>query len=234
MSEILTVAQPRPLVDLATEALREDLLSAVHAPGDKLKVDALRARYGYSSSPLREALNRLTQEGLVLADQRRGFRVAPMSVEDFADTTRMRLMLDLQALRESIQDGDDEWEVRSVSAFHRLQKVESRLTDQPLILDSEWSARHKDFHMCLLSGTSSQRLRSMSSTLFDQAERYRRVSAAFRDEPRSKSDEHHAILDAAIGRDVDVAVALLTTHISRTRANVERALGHRATAGAVL
>src|SRR6478735_9133177 len=99
---------PQPLVDLAVDQLRQDLLSGVHAPGSKLKVDELRARYGYSSSPLREALNRLTQEGLVVADQRRGFRVASMSVEDFADITRLRLLLDLQALEESILTGDDE------------------------------------------------------------------------------------------------------------------------------
>src|SRR4249919_783219 len=117
---------PQPLVDQAVDLLRQDLLTGTHMPDTKLKVDELRARYGYSSSPLREALNRLTQEGLVVVDQRRGFRVASMSAEDFADITRLRLMVDIKALKESIELGDDEWEVRSVSAFYRLQKVEGR------------------------------------------------------------------------------------------------------------
>ena len=213
-----------PLVDQAADRLREDLLSGVYRPGAKLKVESLRSEYGYSSSPLREALNRLTQEGLVVADQRRGFRVAPMSDEDFADLTRLRLILDLKALEESIRFGDDEWEVASVSAFYRLQKVEARMPDGPLALNAEWSARHKDFHMALLSATPSSRLRLMCSNLFDQAERYRRFSAAYRTDPRSKSGEHEAILNAAVARDGKEAARLLSGHISRTQESVSKIL----------
>jgi len=213
---------PQPLVDQAVDQLRQDLLTGTHEPGTKLKVDELRARYGYSSSPLREALNRLTQEGLVVVDQRRGFRVASMSVEDFADITRLRLIVDIQALEESIELGDDEWEVRSVSAFYRLQKVEARFPNGPLVLNAEWSARHKEFHMALLSATSSPRLMGMCSSLFDQAERYRRFSARHRSDTRSKSDEHEAILNATTQRNVAEATTLLTAHISRTQENIAK------------
>jgi DNA-binding GntR family transcriptional regulator len=216
MSDVLAA----PLVDQAVDRLRHDMLSGVHVPGTKLKVDLLRNRYGYSSSPLREALNRLTQEGFVVADQRRGFRVAPMSADDFADITRLRLLLDLQALEESIQLGDDEWEVRSVSAFYRLQKIEERFPEGPLVLNDEWSARHKEFHMALLSATKSPRLLDLCSNLFDQAERYRRFSAKYRTAPRSKSNEHEAILNATVNRDSAEATKLLTNHIRRTQRNV--------------
>ncbi|HST85254.1 MAG TPA: GntR family transcriptional regulator [Kineosporiaceae bacterium] len=216
------IPAPQPLVDQAVDRLRQDLLSGVHEPGTKLKVDALRARYGYSSSPLREALNRLTQEGLVVVDQRRGFSVAAMSAEDFADITRLRLIVDLKALAESIEVGDDEWEVRSVSAFYRLQKVEARFPDGPLVLNAEWSARHKEFHMALLSATISPRLLGMCSNLFDQAERYRRFSARYRSDARSKSDEHEAILNAATQRNAGEATRLLTAHISRTQQNIDK------------
>lgn len=218
------MAASAPLVEQAVDRLRQDLLSGIYEPGAKLKVEMLSKEYGYSSSPLREALNRLTQEGLVLADQRRGFRVAPMSATDFADITRLRLLVDLQALEESIESGDDEWEVRSIASFYRLEKVEARLSDGPLVLNAEWSARHKEFHMALLSGTRSARLRGLSSTLFDQAERYRRFSARQRSGPRAKSAEHKAILDATVRRDKVEAVALLTRHISRTEENVVAAL----------
>ena len=209
------------LVDQAVDRMRQDLLSGVHQPGKKLKVESLRDQYGYSSSPLREALNRLTQEGFVVADQRRGFRVAPMSSEDFADITRMRVMLDVQALEESIAVGDDEWEVRSVAAFHRLQKIESRFPEGPLVLNAEWSARHKEFHLALMSATTSPRLLDFCSNLFDQAERYRRCSAMYRTAPRSKVNEHLAILDAAMARDAGTAGRLLRQHIERTQHNVD-------------
>src|SRR5947208_8008217 len=134
-----------PLVDQAFQRLRKDVLIGSFAAGAKLKVEELQAAYGFSSSPLREALSRLTQEGLVRADERRGFRVAPLSVEDLADITRMRLMLDVPALGEAIQHGDDAWEAAIVAAYYRLEKVESRLGDTQVVLDDEWTALHRDF-----------------------------------------------------------------------------------------
>lgn len=215
-----TATVPPPLVEQTIARLREDLLSSVHRPGDKLKVDHLSSEYGCSSSPLREALNRLTHEGLVIADERRGFRVAPMSVEDFNDITRMRLILDIQALEESMAIGDDEWETRAVAAFYRLQRIEGRLPDGPSVLNGEWSELHKNFHMALLSATSSPRLVHTCSSLFDQAERYRRFSAAHRVQARSKSGEHEAILNATVDRNRAEATALLTGHITRTQQDI--------------
>jgi DNA-binding GntR family transcriptional regulator len=109
-----------PLTEQAFRRLRQDVLTGTFAAGEKLKLDVLQEYYGFSSSPLREALSRLSQEGLVRADERRGFRVSPLSVEDMADITRMRLMLDPEALGAAIEAGDDEWEAGIVSAFHRL------------------------------------------------------------------------------------------------------------------
>ena len=125
------------LSEQAFQVLRGDVLSGRHAPESKLKVDALQQMYGFSSSPLREALNRLVQEGLVKADERRGFRVTPISPSDLADITKMRLMLDIPALLESIKAGDDAWEAQIVAAFHRLEKIESRLPQGPVVLDVE-------------------------------------------------------------------------------------------------
>ena len=190
----------------------------------KLKVDELQATYGYSSSPLREALSRLSQEGLVRADERRGFRVAALSAEDFGDITRMRLMLDVQALQEAIEHGDDSWEAAIVAAFYRLEKVESRLPDGPVILDEEWSGLHRDFHAALLSACTSKRQLAWSASLFDQAERYRRFSGRFRKGARRKTTEHKRLMDAVLRRDAATACALLAEHIRGTQRNVEAAL----------
>ena len=93
-----------PLVEQAFARLRKDVLVGTFPAGVKLKVEELQQAYGFSSSPLREALSRLAQEGLVRADERRGFRVAPLSSEDLEDITRMRLMLDVQALEDAIRE----------------------------------------------------------------------------------------------------------------------------------
>lgn len=218
------MAEAPPRVEQAFHRLRKDVLVGTFPAGAKLKVDELQEAYGFSSSPLREALSRLAQEGLVRADERRGFRVAPINAEDLADITRMRLMLDVQALAEAIQCGDDKWEAAIVAAFYRLEKVESRLSDGPVILDDEWSALHRDFHTALIAACPSERQRNWSASLFDQAERYRRYSARWRKAPRRKSNEHKRLMEATLKRDTATASALLQEHILGTQRNVEAVL----------
>ncbi|CAN7417679.1 FCD domain-containing protein [Acidovorax sp. LjRoot66] len=215
-----TPTRTPPLVDQAFAQLRHDVLSGTYGAGAKLKLDELQTAYGFSSSPLREALSRLAQEGLIRSDERRGFRVAAISEEDLADITRMRVMLDVQALRESIAHGDDAWEASVVGAFHRLEKVESRLGNGPAILDEGWTDLHTAFHMALISASPSERLRAMSASLFDQAERYRRYSARFRKSFKHKSNEHRKLMDATLRRDTDTACVLLEEHILSTQRNV--------------
>jgi DNA-binding GntR family transcriptional regulator len=231
--QIMQESMPATTVsEQACQALRQDVLSGRHAPDGKLKLDALQTLYGFSSSPLREALNRLVQEGLVQADERRGFRVTPISPADLADITKMRLMLDIPALTESIQAGDDAWEADIVAAFHRLEKIESRLPQGPVVLDAEWSRRHRDFHLAMIAACPSERQRAWSMSLFDQAERYRHFAARHRTVPKKKDDEHRALMNAVLRRDAKTATVLLSEHISSTQANVLAAFKRQAQARA--
>lgn len=226
MSAILSATpSDLPLSEVAYQTLRGKILRCEFEPGEKLKIDTLQRDHGLSSSPLREALNRLVTEGLVRADERRGFWAAPVSVADLRDVTRLRLMLDSEALEESMRHGDNAWEARIVSALHWLVKIETGAEKLPLTLNADWSVRHKDFHMALLSGCSSPKLLGLCSGLFDQAERYRRLSMRYRKEPRHKAAEHRRIMEAVIGRHRAEALALLRDHTSRTADNVEAAMG---------
>jgi len=213
-----------PLSEQAFRSLRRDVLVGHFEAGSKLKLDELQGHYGFSSSPLREALSRLAQEGLVRADERRGFRVAPIALDDLDDITHMRLMLDVQALASAIEHGDDAWEAGIVAAFHRLEKIESRFGDGALVLDDEWSEVHRNFHLGLLAACASERQRMWSASLFDQAERYRRFSARHRQVARRKSTEHRKLMEATLRRDSETACALLAEHIRSTQRNVEAAL----------
>jgi len=219
------IQREQPLAEQAFQLLRGRILRCEIEPGAKLKIETLQRDHGFSSSPLREALNRLAQEGLVKSDERRGFRAAPVTVADLRDVTRMRLLVDGEALRDAMKQGDDAWEGQAVAAFHRLEKVEDRITGPgPLSLNAEWSLLHKQFHVALLAACTSPKLLELSSSLFDQAERYRRLSMRWRKEPRNKAAEHKRILDAVFSRNAKAAVALLHDHISRTSANVEASL----------
>jgi GntR family carbon starvation induced transcriptional regulator len=198
-----TAESELPLAEHAYQELRKAILRCEYEPGERLRVEELSRRVGASSSPIREALNRLSQQGLVRTVENRGFRVAPLTSDGVADVVRVRLLIEAEALRDSIAHGDDAWETAVVGAAHALSLVERRLGDEPRALDDEWSARHRAFHMSLFSGCRSLLLLDMVSLLFDRAEHYRRWSARHRQAPRSKNDEHQKLRSAVLARDTD-------------------------------
>ena len=112
-----------------------------------------------------------------------------------------------------------------ISTLHRLHRIEERAVDHPL-RDPEWKAAHRQFHEALVSACDSATLFAIRADLFDRAERYRHLSANFRPQPRDKSGEHQAIMQAAISRNADLAAGLIETHIRTTAENVATYAGH--------
>ena len=131
---------------LATR-IREAILNGDLPPGGKLRLDALRASYRVSLSPLREALSRLGAEGLVIMEDQRGYRVAPVSEENLREVTRLRVELESMALQESIRKGDDAWEAAIVASSHRLGLLEARSPKRERL--PEWELRHREYHLAL-------------------------------------------------------------------------------------
>jgi DNA-binding GntR family transcriptional regulator len=159
----------------------------------------------------------LVSEGLVEIEDGRGFRVAQISLQRLKELTYLRILLEGDALRRSVELGDDEWEGRVVSAFHKLSRLEERLSDSEDDdkTAEEWSSRHRQFHMALLSGCGFPRQLELCGMLFDQAERYRRLARHSR-QPRKKNAEHKALEEAALSRNPGKALELLTAHIQKT------------------
>ena len=210
------VVAARSLVEGAYETIRHDILTGDLAPGTKLRFEMLRERYGVGASTLREALTRLVGEALVTSEEQRGFRVAAISLEDFADLTRTRKLIEVEALRQAILFGDDAWEAGLVAAFHRLSKVEEKLADDPARQQDDFEERNRDFHMALIGACPSRWLKHMHAILFQQSERYRRISLCNRVVPRDVHAEHKAVLEAVLARDVDLACRLEGEHIEKT------------------
>ena len=206
----------RTLVEVAYERLRRDSLEGALAPGAKLRTEELRARYNVAGSTIREALTRLLGEALVTAEGQRGFRVAPASLEDFRDLTEVRMLIETEALRQSIANGDEAWESQIVAAFYRLSKVEKRLAVDPTGAVGEFEERNREFHQALIAACPSRWLHHINGLLYQQSERYRRLAVSRRNIPRDVHAEHQAILDATLARDVERACKLTADHIERT------------------
>ncbi|MCB1902261.1 FCD domain-containing protein [Cognatazoarcus halotolerans] len=223
MSEVLATRkydvvdgeEPRTLVETAYRRLRRDIIEGVRRPGEKLRVEHLKDIYDVGAGTLREALQLLITDALVVAQGQRGFRVAPISLVDFEDITRTRVLLETEALRQSIELGDDAWEADVLGAFHRLSRAEEKL-EGPEAAREEWEMRNRIFHEVLISASPSRWLRHFQTILYRQSERYRRLSLFNQPIPRDVHAEHEAIVDAAIARDAPAATRILTDHILRT------------------
>jgi GntR family carbon starvation induced transcriptional regulator len=222
--KIATAEPGLPVAEHVYRELRKAIVGCEFEPGERLRVEELTQRFRVSSSPVREALNRLAEQGIVRNLENRGFRVALLTPEVVDDLVRVRLLVETEALRESIAGGGDEWEAGVVAAAHSLALVERRLGDAPKVLDDDWSTRHRAFHLSLYAGCTSEILRDLVDVLFDRAEHYRRWAAKHRQASRRKHDEHQKLMAAALSRDSDKAVELLRRHIARTGELVSSAL----------
>lgn len=210
------------LTDQAYHRLRGAILSGALSPDTKLRVEHIKLELGTGASAVREALLRLSGEGLVRMEERRGFFVSPITLDDLWDLTRMRMDLETKALRMAIHNGDDQWEAGIVAAFHRLSLLDAQLKQAPPTL--EWEERHSEYHQALVSACASKWLMQFRRILFDQSERYRRLSLSQQSVARDVLGEHRNIMEATLSRDADAACAHLSAHIMHTAEIVAEAI----------
>jgi GntR family transcriptional regulator, carbon starvation induced regulator len=196
--------------------LREDILSGVLNAGARLRFEQLKSTYGVSFATLREALSRLMAERLVIADAQKGFAVAPISVEEIKDITRVRVMVETEALRQSIANGGPAWRTSVMRAYHQLD----RATVEGKTGSSGWAETHREFHRSLVEACDSPLLLDLCGRLFDGAHRYRRISMKNRVYNRDKSRQHRELMEAALTGNADGAVELIRDHIWETTNNV--------------
>lgn len=199
-------------------ALRQAILNGEVEPESRLRVQELRERFEVGSSTIREALSRLLVDNFVTAEGQRGFRVAPVSLKDFREISELRVLLETQAVRDSLAQGDDAWENRLVAAAHQLDKVErllpERRADAAYLRD--WEARNAEFHDALVAACDNAWLRRFRSQVFAHSVRYRRIVVSESNQPRDVRAEHQALFEAAIARDVETTVEITAEHIRKS------------------
>ena len=207
----------RTLASSVYSRLREDIIRCVLPPSEKIRIDALCLRYEVgSTTPIREALNRLSAEGLVKRIDQRGFQVAPVSRDDLLDLTRTRILLNEIALRDSMAREGARWEEELVVAALRLSRIPERIGPGPSGVNPAWDEQHKQFHCALIANSGSKLIEGFCASLFDQAARYRNLGATASLPVRDTEAEHRAIVDAVIRRDAELAVSLLRNHFTLT------------------
>ncbi len=208
---------PQSISISLVDKIRNDILTARLKPGAKLTMKMLGDLYACGASPVREALNQLVSDGLVLRVDRRGFYVSGTSRREFEDIFFNRCFLEGEALRRSIARGGGDWEEGVLITHYRLHDLprESDGPDGP-VPNPEWEAAHKRFHMTLLSACDSAILLANCDKLHELNNRYRFSARHAPGRMRLIEDEHAMIRDLALSRHSEKAVAALVEHYRRT------------------
>jgi len=210
--------------------LRSDIIDGRLSPGQKLPFAELQKTYGAGIGTLREALSHLLAEGFVQLDVGRGFRVTQVSRKDLLDISTLRVDFEKQALADSMRHGDTAWELRVMSSHHLLSEIEQVSLEERLRDPTEWTDRHRNFHLALVSACRSHWLLNFHAVLFDQAHRYRMLALRHAkktvqnasQKTSGRSNEHKEIMQATLARDGAVALKLAEDHIRYTVDDVLR------------
>lgn len=218
----------KTLATSVVERLRQEILAGDLLPGQRLRLEDLRDRYGVSLSPLREAVARLGSQGLLQIEDQRGVRVAPVSAENLAEVVLLRATLEPMALRDSILHGGDTWEANVTTALLMLSRQEKNTGTGNQRVE-RWEKLHRQLHMSLLSACQMPLLLQFCDMLNDRGDRYRRLFLANETVDQSVVEEHKQIAEASVNRDADRACALLRQHIERSAQYVYNALGRQHT-----
>jgi DNA-binding GntR family transcriptional regulator len=146
----------------------------------------------------------------------RGFRVAAVSEEDLRDITRIRTVVEVEALRLAMTHGGDAWEAGILGTLHQLRRHVERTGAHFREGAEDFDALHKGFHTALLEACGSPRLLAAHSDLYDQAYRYRRVMMHRINDGQAFFDSHRILADRVLSRDTAGAQAMLASHLEST------------------
>jgi DNA-binding GntR family transcriptional regulator len=206
-------------VDDAYDLLKADILENRLPPGLQATEPEIAVRLGMSRTPVREALVRLQNEGLIELVPRRGIRVVPIAPKDMHDIYQLLTVLEPEAAADVARRGMNRAE---------LEALETATADMERALEhgdlDGWAAADDRFHRTLLSYSTNERLTAFLNTLFDQAHRARMITLRLRETPTKSTVEHRDILQAILSGDAQKTREVFRRHRERSAAELVRIL----------
>jgi DNA-binding GntR family transcriptional regulator len=218
-------ANEKPVIltktDMAYWQVRQEILDGTLAPGASLDQEALAARLGLSTTPVREALRRLESERLVVGRAHRDTFVAELSQEVLADTYAVRLHLDPLAVSLAAKLAKPE-ELEAIGEMARVQP-----SDNP----TEQLQHNRALHRAIYAACGNEVLVEILDLLWDRSDRYRLITIKEERDPDHLRGEHVAIADAVTARNGKLAAKLTTAHINESYELIRQSLLEQRTDG---
>lgn len=206
------------LVDEAARALREAILTGELPSGARLRQVQLASRLGISRTPLREALMKLEQEGLIELLPGLGLRVALLNLEEGAELYELREVLDGLAARLAAQR----------IAERGLRDLERHLAKMKDCLSREdahaWFGAHLAFHDEIFRASNNGRLQALSTVVRLSIQRFHPVLLTTPNRLADAYREHREIFEAIRVHDAEASERLARAHIANAREIVLKAI----------
>ncbi|ANF55987.1 GntR family transcriptional regulator [Brevundimonas naejangsanensis] len=199
----------RTLSDRLMEVVRDMILSGAIAPDVPIRQDALAADLNVSKIPLREALVRLEQDGLVVSHPNRGFFARGMSAAEVEEIFELRLKLEPDAAAEACLVAD---EARQDEALQVLAQLNAAAAGgMPTV-----GPLNRAFHMALVQPGKRALTAEITTRLHVMADRYVRKHLEHKGRHLTAEAEHQDILQAWLARDADKVRRLVADHLQHT------------------
>ncbi len=192
------------------ERIRGDILACVLTPGAMIQEKELAGRYSVSKSPVRDALLRLQEQGLIEVMPRKGYRVRPISLADSRNLYETRILLEKACIKRAIEKTPTE-NLALLDQFRSAVGAESL---------AEWVDYNREFHRAIAHLSGNARLTKMSQEVIDQFDRLTFVGVSTAPSGASSQklvEEHCNIIDAIQARDKTSAARLINSHIIKSQ-----------------
>lgn len=199
----------RTISDRLAEMVRDMILSGAIDPGESIRQDVLAAQMNVSKIPLREALGRLEQFGLVTSHPNRGFFVSSLSAEEAEEVFALRLKLEPQAAALAAANATEAERQLAIDALNRLEADIAAHR-------SSVGASNREFHLALVRPCHQKLTFDIIARLNYLADRYVRKHLEPRGRDRRAGQEHQDILKAWLAKDGAAVKKLTTSHLQTT------------------
>ncbi len=212
------VRPPSALPDRIYATLKHRILTCAILPGARIVEKELCGEIGVSRTPLREALNRLALEGLVVLIPYRGYAVAPLSVDGFRELCEVRRVLEAESAALAAERAGQE-DIRRLEelAETRYNRGDRRTYERYLRANSS-------FHQALVRATHNARLEAMVMSSLDQHQRPLYLGLGVGVDGKASTREHREVVEAVRAHDPARSRQLMTHHIARAEERIITAL----------
>lgn len=217
------VRESRPLALIAFERLRDDIIRCKLPPGSKITESGLCDLYGFSKAPVRTALFKLSQEGLVRTVPRHGYVIAPITIKSVQDMFELRLVLEPALARMAIGQIDVD-ELKNLNVAPGSSKAEQA--------EMKFLAANRQFHLAIARASGNLRMLAVMTQLLDDMARLLHLglfssdwrAGSMLDVHRDQAQQHEDLINALARGDADAAAEAARQHVQESRDLVMRAL----------